>query len=26
LPDHEERDGEANKLEKYFSEEPGKGG
>ena len=26
LPDHEQRDGEENKLEKYFSEEPGKGG
>ena len=26
LPDAEERDGEAGKLEKYFSEKPGEGG
>ena len=26
LPEAEERDGEAGKLEKYFSEAPGEGG
>ncbi|MEM7237398.1 MAG: ferredoxin FdxA [Pseudomonadota bacterium] len=25
MPDHEKFDGESNKLEKYFSEEPGEG-
>ncbi|MEE2944120.1 MAG: DUF3470 domain-containing protein, partial [Pseudomonadota bacterium] len=26
LPGHEEKDGEPNKLEKYFSPNPGEGG